>query len=126
MEKFTQGQEVLVPVGEETMPGFVLCYYQNDAKLRVQLRDVDNSQFIGDDEFTVDSERVVACDLGLGDLAGEYEIVDACNGLYVYHKSGHGQGAGDGSETTLADLAAFAREDPAGFAECYGPREVDN
>jgi len=55
------------------------------------------------------------------ELAEEYMLVDACNGLYVYHVSGHVHGAGDGSETTLADLAEFAHDDPVGFAEAYGP-----
>lgn len=61
-------------------------------------------------------------DLSLGDLEGVFEIVDGCNGLYVYHlETEECKGAGDGSETTLADLASFARTDPVGFAEAYGP-----
>ena len=58
---------------------------------------------------------------GIGKLEGTFEIVEGCNGLYVYHESGYCVGAGDGSEMTYDDLVDFARSDPAGFAEVYGP-----
>lgn len=61
-------------------------------------------------------------DVSMGTLANVFEIVDGCNGLYVYHlPTNECKVAGDGSEVTVGDLAAFARFDPAGFAEAYGP-----
>lgn len=63
----------------------------------------------------------------LGSLTGKYKVVDAFNGLYVYHlPTGRCQGAGDGSETTLDDLLELARTDPVTFEEAYGPPPEDD
>lgn len=57
----------------------------------------------------------------LGPLEGIYDVVNGCNGIYVYHISGYCTCAGDGVDMSIKDLREFARTDPSGFEEAYGP-----
>jgi len=66
----------------------------------------------------------VKFDQDMGDLTGLFQVVEGCNGIYVYHVSGHCQGAGDGSDSDdpVGDLVEYAKFDPTDFAMAYGPR----
>ena len=51
-------------------------------------------------------------------------IYEGCNGIYIEHMpTGKVVCAGDGSETTLADLQDMGRVDPGGLMEAYFPEE---